>query len=93
MIGISVTVANTIAKIFEPSVLDTVIVAEPGETAVTRPFDTVTDAGLLEDHVIAALLAFDGDIVADNCMVCNGVKLTVLELNIIPDTRMGGLRI
>jgi len=92
IIGMSVTVINTIAKIFDPSVLDTVMVAEPGEIAVMRPFDTVAVAGLLDNHVIAGLLAFIGDIVADNCMVCNGVRLTLLERNVISETRMGGLR-
>ena len=92
MTGTSVTVTNTISKIFEPSVLDTVMVAEPGEIAEMRPFDTVAAAGLLEDHEIAGLLAFEGDIVADSCIVWVGVRLTVLELNVIPDTRMDGLR-
>ena len=50
MTGIAVIVTNTIAKIFEPSVLDTVMLAEPVAIAVMRPFDTVATARLFEDH-------------------------------------------
>ena len=47
------TVTNDVAEIFEPSVLDTVIVVEPVATAVIRPCNTVAADGLLEDHIIA----------------------------------------
>ena len=53
MTGTFVTVTSTVAKIFEPSVLDTIIVAEPVAIAVSKPFNTVTTPGLLEDHVIS----------------------------------------
>jgi hypothetical protein len=52
MTGISVIVTNTTSKILEPSVLDTVIVAEPDVIAVMRPFDTVATDGLLVDHTM-----------------------------------------
>ena len=46
------TVTDDIAETFEPSVLDTVMTAEPGVRAVIRPFVTVATVGLLDDHDI-----------------------------------------
>ena len=51
--GTAVTVTNTNSKIFEPSVLDTVILTEPGAIAVMKPFDPVATSKLLEDQTIA----------------------------------------
>jgi hypothetical protein len=50
--GIFVIVTNAVAKIFEPSVLDTIMVAEPAEMPVMRPLFTVATDGLLDDHTI-----------------------------------------
>ena len=47
------TVTNDVAEIFEPSVLDTVMIAEPSVRAVIKPFVTVATLGLLDDHNIA----------------------------------------
>ena len=91
--GTGVTVTRAVAERLEPSVLDTVIVDEPTAIAVIRPFTTVAAAGLLDAHVTALFAAFTGKTVAVICDVCDGVRLTVVVLNVIPDTIMDGLRI
>jgi hypothetical protein len=84
---------RAVAERLDPSVLDTVIVDEPTAIAVIRPFTTVATAGLLDVHDTVLFKAFTGRTVAVNCEVCDWVKLTVVALSVIPDTKMDGLRI
>ena len=91
--GTGVTVTRAVAERLDPSVLDTVIVAEPTAIAVTRPFTTVAADELLDVHVTLLFVALDGKTVAVICDVCDGVRLIVVVLNVIPDTIMDGLRI
>ena len=91
--GVGETVTVAVADRLEPSALDAVIVVEPSAIAVTIPFVTVAIDGLLDAHDSSLLDAFTGNTFAVNCDVCDGIRLIVLELNVIPDTGMGGLRI
>lgn len=52
MTGTPVTFTNAVAIMFEPSILDAVMVAEPDAIAVTSPLETVAAAELLDDHTI-----------------------------------------
>ena len=52
-----------------PSVVVTVIVAVPGEIAVTRPFSSTVAAALLDDQAIDLSVASAGETSAVNCAV------------------------
>jgi len=74
-----------------PSAVVTVIMAKPGETAVTRPIAlTVAICALLLDQETAELLAPDGATVAANCPVCPTVRARLVALKTTPVTRTGG---
>ena len=82
------TVTDAVVDTFEPSVLVTVMVAEPFAIALTSPFVTVATPELLDNHDTVLLAAFDGATVTDNCDVCVGDKNNAVEVSVNPVTRI-----
>jgi hypothetical protein len=75
---------------FVPSVLLAHTFAVPAATAVTRPDElTVAMDVLLDDHVSVLLVAFDGAIAADSCVVAPGASVAEPGINVIPVIKMG----
>ena len=84
------TVMEHVAVRLVPSVLIADIVVVPTATAVIKPdVLTVAIAILLEDHDSVLLVAFDGAIAADNCVVAPGTSVAELGINDKPVIKMG----
>ena len=84
------TVMIHVAVRLVPSVLMADIVVVPTATAVIKPdVLTVAIAILLEDHNSVLLVAFDGTIAADNCVVAPGTNVIELGINDNPVIKMG----
>ena len=74
---------------FPPSVVVTVIVADPAAFAVTTPEEeTVATEVLLEDHFTDLSVALVGETVADNVCSSPSVMLKLVLSSVIPDTGM-----
>ena len=73
-----VTVIDAVA--FLPLLEVAVIVAEPAETPVTTPFETVATLVLLDDHATVLLVAFDGETLAERVVVAP--TLTVADVGL-----------
>ena len=69
------------AAVLLPSVVMTVIVADPALTAVTLPSpSTVATSVLEEDQLMDGLVALDGETVAESVSLSPSIKVTVVLL-------------
>lgn len=80
------TIVITDVAVNPPSTVVAVIVADPTDTAVTRPVLLTVAVGPLLVHVIALFVAFDGDSVATSCFCAPTVKLTDVVSREMPVT-------
>lgn len=88
------TDTETVADRFDPSVVCTVMVAEPADTEVINPeLETVAIPVLLDDQDSVLLAALEGATVAVICCVCEMVMETDVGVTVRLETRIGALAV